>query len=314
VEAQLAPFSARSVAAMNLRTDSGTPSVKQVCAIFQFSRAAWYAAQKARRENDAPASPSGPSEPKAPRFASVEALLPAIRRIVDHHPAWGVRKVWATIRRAPYGLKVSQKRVWALMTAHGLTLTANASRRAAPLRGQVVTPEPNRRWATDLTTVHTKVDGVVAVVPVVDCGCRSVLAIGVSKAQTSTAVLAPLREALQEAFGRPEDVPDGLELRTDHGPQYTGADCHDLAEQWRLDHTFAPVGRPTGNAVAERTIRTLKEECVWLQDWNDIEELRAALSAWQHSFNAERPHQSLGWQTPTERREERLGGAILAAA
>lgn len=173
----------------------------------------------------------------------MEALLPAIRRIVDDHVAWGVRKVWATIRRAPCGLKLSQKRVWALMTAHGLTLTANAPRRAAPLRGQVVTPVPNHRLATDLTTVHTKADGVVAVVPVVDCGCRSVLAIGVSKALTSTSVLVPLREAVQEAFGRPEDVPDGLELRTDHGPQYTGADCHDLAEQWRLDHTFAPVGR-----------------------------------------------------------------------
>jgi hypothetical protein len=34
--------------------------------------------------------------------------------------------------------------------------------------------------------------------------------------------------------------------------------------------TFAPVGRPTGNAVAERTIRTMKEECVWLADWRGI--------------------------------------------
>jgi hypothetical protein len=60
--------------------------------------------------------------------------------------------------------------------------------------------------------------------------------------------------------------PSPQELRTDHGPQYTAEDCVDLCRAWRLDHTFAPVGRPTGNSVAERLIRTMKEECIWLRD------------------------------------------------
>jgi hypothetical protein len=67
-----------------------------------------------------------------------------------------------------------------------------------------------------------------------------------------------------------------LELPTFHGPQYTGADCAALAARWGLEHTFAPVGRPTGNAVVERFIRTMKEEVVWLRDWNTAAELREA--------------------------------------
>jgi len=89
-------------------------------------------------------------------------------------------------------------------------------------------------------------------------------------------------------------VPAGVELRTDHGPHAVhGADCAALVEAWGLVHTFAPVGRPTGNAVAERVIRTMKEELVWLRDWNSADELREALLAWQHRYNSQRPHQAL---------------------
>jgi putative transposase len=157
----------------------------------------------------------------------------------------------------------------------------------------VAVPEPNRRFGGDLTTVWTKKDGWVAVVPTIDCGCRSVLGLRVDKDQHSPAVLASVEQALREAFGEPKYVPLGVELRTDHGPQYTGADCAALVSTWHLLHTFAPVGRPTGNAVAERVIRTMKEEVVWLRDWDSADELREALLAWQVRYNTQRPHQAV---------------------
>ncbi len=159
-----------------------------------------------------------------------------------------------------------------------------------------------------MTTVWTRKDGWVAVTPVVDCGCRSALEIGVSKAQDAPAILAPLQRALEHAFGEPGVVPDDMELRTDHGSVYTGDDCDKLCKAWNLDHTFAPIGRPTGNAVAERFIQTLKLEVIWLRDWEDMEEVRAAVEVWRHFYNDERPHEALDWQTPSERRAERLEG------
>ena len=100
----------------------------------------------------------------------------------------------------------------------------------------------------------------------------------------------------------------------DHGPQYTGADCEALVRRWGLLHTYAPVGRPTGNAVVERFIRTMKEEVVWLRDWESAEELRAALLAWLERYNQARPHQALGWKTPAAYRAERLNTAHAEAA
>ena len=104
-----------------------------------------------------------------------------------------------------------------------------------------------------------------------------------------------------------------MELRSDHGPQYTGSDCDELCRRWRIEHTFAPVGRPTGNAVAERFIETPKIELIWTRDWQSLDELRAAVHEWLHSYNTERPHQALDWMTPSERREANLTRAQCAA-
>ncbi len=316
MEAYGPPYSARAVASMSLATDVGKGTVVQACRLFGLSRAAWYAAkaEPRPRRRRAPEPRNGRDRgPGRQPVVSADELRTAIRAVVDEHPAWGVRKVWATLRRVPYGLRAGTRRIWALMKDMGLCLPPDRSRRS-DTRGHVTVELPNRRWATDLTTVWTSEDGTVAIVPLVDCGCRSALAVDVTKAQDSIAVLAPVRETLVAHFGSPECVPEGLELRTDHGPQYTGSDCGDLCAEWNVEQTLAPVGRPTGNAVAERLIRTLKEECIWLRDWKTEEEVRAAVAAWMVDYNERRPHQALGWQTPAERRAERLGKAWRAAA
>jgi len=153
-----------------------------------------------------------------------------------------------------------------------------------------------------MTTVWTREDGWVAVTPVIDNGCRSLFAIGVTKSQDAPSILRPIEEALQAEFGDPQTVPDAFELRSDHGSVYTGADCEKLCDTWNIEHTFAPVGRPTGNAVAERVIQTMKLEVLWLQDWETLADVESALEVWRRFYNAERPHESLNWQTPAERR------------
>lgn len=296
------------------------------CEAFGISRQAFYAALKPKRPTQAAecsreAGPdeqkdgsvraqTGPQRPK--RWPTTEELREGIHEVVNENPAWGVRKVWAVLRRR--GLRSGRQRVWSIMNADGLTLEPVASRESPGRYGHVSVPESNRRWATDLTTVWTRDDGIVAVVPVIDCGDRVALACGVTKSQESGPVLEPLKVALVEQFGSPDVVPAGLELRSDHGPQFTGSDCEDLCKDWRLEHTFAPVGRPTGNAVAERFIQTLKIELVWTRDWTSLQELQAAIDTWLIRYNSQRPHQAMSWLTPTEKRASNLGLQLEAAA
>ena len=290
---------------MSRETLSGEATVAQLCRAFGISRQAFYAAQRGRQR------PQVVRLPRRGPWASAQTLEAAIPLIVQSHPGWGVRKVWATLRRQ--GIVASHKRVWALMHALGLTLPAGERRREST-RGSVAVEGSNRRWASDLTTVWTRREGWVALVPVIDCGDRSVLAIAAHKSQEVAVVLAPLAQALREAFGEPWAVPYGLELRTDHGPQYTGTDAEELCRVWGIEHSFAPVGRPTGNAVAERLIQTLKVELIWTRDWASLAELQGELETWRREYNEARPHQALDWQTPAERRARNLGPAFAQAA
>jgi len=295
---------------MNRHADAGDASVKLLCKTLALSRAAFYA--EARRARGDVPPPTVVALPRRPRHTSAEVVLLRIREVLarDTARAWGVRKVWATLRRE--SLRVSRRRVHAIMRAHDLVRARDREPGETP-RGHVAVPESNRRIATDLTTVWTRKDGVVALVPTIDCGDRTAV-VEVTKDQHGPAVLASVETKLRASFGSPTGVPGGVELRTDHGPQYTGADCAALCTRWRLLHTYAPVGRPTGNAVVERFIRTLKEELIWLQDWESADELRVAITRWLAHYNAHRPHQSLDWQSPNERRADRLAAPILVAA
>jgi putative transposase len=297
---------------MSLTTSRGKATVGQLCAAFGISRQAYYAARKAPQPKAAKEPGTGRRPERRGPWVSDVTLVEKIRQVVAEFPAWGVRKVWAYLRRL--GTVVSRKRVWKRMHVLGLTLPPVSEREQPLRRGHVAVPESNRRWATDLTTTWTARDGTVALVPVIDCGDRVVFDVAVTKSQESPAVLAPVESALEEAFGSTECVPDGFEMRTDHGPQYTGSDCQDLCKAWDVDHTFAPVGRPTGNAVAERFIQTLKVELIWTRDWESLEELRKAVTEWLHVYNHVRPHQALDWMTPAEKRAENLGVELKTAA
>lgn len=324
---------------MSRTTARGDASVGELCEAFGISRQAFYAARQ-RSAEEAPdarvplAQTSGREEIVAPRaFLEVDPeadvlpaaergrpghsaarLLAAIAAVIRRSPAWGVRKVGAFLRHLR-GWVVSRRRVWRLMKAHGLVLPASGpERREGQPRGHVAVPDSNRRWATDLTTQATARDGVVAIVPVVGCGDRSALAIEITKSQQAKAVLRPVERALEDIFGSARHVPDGLELRSDHGPQYTGADAEALCQRWGVLHTFAPVARPTGNAIVERFIQTLKVELLWTRDWESIEELRIAIAESVVRYNDEPPHQALSWRTPAEQRALNLNQPLTRAA
>lgn len=291
---------------MSRETSRGKAKVRQLCKAFRVSPQAYYHSKRTpAKEGDQRRTRQGP-------WASASELEAGIQRVVDGHPGWGVRKVWAYLRRE--GLIASRKRIWAIMRARGLVLPPIRERQETPRRGQVVVAESNRRWATDLTTAWTRQDGLAAIVPVVDCGDRYALACEVSKSQEAPVVLFPVEKALRAQFGTPKGVPWGLELRSDHGPQYTGSDCEAFCCRWGIEHTLAPVGRPTGNAVVERLIQTLKVELIWTRDWETIAELRQAINLWLQEYNHRRPHQALNWETPAERRAKNLSPPVELAA
>ena len=58
-------------------------------------------------------------------------------------------------------------------------------------------------------------------------------------------------------------------------------------------------GRWVDNVFVERLWRSLKYEEVYLHADDDLANARRGIGAWIAFYNRERPHQALGYQTPT---------------
>ena len=65
-----------------------------------------------------------------------------------------------------------------------------------------------------------------------------------------------------------------------------------------INQSFTSYNNPKGNADTERMMRTIKEECLWLEPWQSLQEIQNKLSAWIHEYNTEYLDMALNWNTP----------------
>ena len=103
-------------------------------------------------------------------------------------------------------------------------------------------------------------------------------------------------EALKEALkiSRPEI------FNSDQGSQFTSQEFVSLLESQSIQVSMDGSGRYADNLFIERLWRTLKYEEVYLKTYQDTVEARSELARYIAFYNAERPHQSLGYRTPGE--------------
>lgn len=74
------------------------------------------------------------------------------------------------------------------------------------------------------------------------------------------------------------------------------------------------VRAPEGNGCAERTIRTLKEQLLWVKTFDTVEELRRALLEWAALYNERWMIQRHGYISPVQRRREYYTTTVKQAA
>ncbi len=73
------------------------------------------------------------------------------------------------------------------------------------------------------------------------------------------------------------------------------------------------MGEPECNGVAERFIRTLKEECIYLHNFETLGEARAVIGAFIERYNNGRLLQRHGYHDPSPRpREAQPKGGLMS--
>jgi putative transposase len=231
---------------------------------------------------------------QAAKDAPLQRLL---RRFAQRHPRHGYRRAWVWLRRK--GHRVNRKRVYRLWCQAGLALPRRraARRRWRGPRVDPVARAPTAVWACDILHTRCGPGQVVRCLSVVDEYTRECLAIEVASSLPADRVVGCLAR-LVEQHGAPQY------LRTDNGTEFLAR----RTQQWLRHHGIQAAriepGKPWQNGVVESFHSRLRDECVDREWFGSVAEAAVIIEAYRQSYNATRPHSSLGYRTPAEVRSE----------
>jgi putative transposase len=280
----------------------------RVCQVWRVSRATVY-----RRHTPPKTEPPRRPGPMGPMPDA--ALLEAIRGALAASPFHGEghRKIWARLRHT--GLRTSKRRVLRLMREHDLLAPSRLGSPRGPRNhdGTIIPEEVNVMWGTDLTTTITG-EGQGAVFVAVDHCSAECVGIHAAHRATRFEALEPIRQGMRRHFGGfAQGIAKGLAVRHDHGSQYMTDDFQKELRFLGVESSPAFVRAPEGNGCAERFIRTLKENLLWVRTFDTVEDLRRALLDFRETYNATWLIERHGFRPPNAVRQEQLSPAALAA-
>jgi transposase InsO family protein len=174
-----------------------------------------------------------------------------------------------------------------------------------PHDGTIITDKVNEMWGTDMTQTITVEEGRAYVFVAVEHANSEVVGIHASRSANRFEALEPVRQGVHRCFGAiAPGVACGLKLRHDHGSNYMSGDFQDEIECLGIEASPSFVRQPEGNGVAERFIRTLKENLLWVRTFDTIEELRAALVEFAARYNETWLVARHGYRTPAQVRAD----------
>ena len=274
-----------------------------ICQVWQVARSTVYAARK----RSGAAQPVEPQKRGPKTRVSDEVLLAEIRQVLKESDFLGEghRKVRARLRAK--GIRAGKNRVLRLMRENGLLAPVRFrhERGDRSHSGRITTDEPNELWGTDATRFYTKEDGWCWFFMAVDHCVTDVVGWHVAKKGDRWAALEPIRQGVRAHMnGYAPKIALGLGLRHDWGPQYTAHQFQGELAWLGIRSTASYVGEPECNGVAERFIRTLKEECLYLHDFESLEEAREVIGEFIEKYNRGWLLERYGYRTPAEVRRE----------
>ena len=255
-------------------------SLSRQCRVLAISRSSFYYA------------------PKGESAANLE-LMRRIDELFMKYPFYGSRQMVRQLRRE--GVAVGRHRVRRLMRLMGLEAIYQAPRTSDPhpahrvypyLLGGMAIDRPNRVWCADITYIPVQ-RGFLYLVAIMDWATRHVLAWRLSNTMDASFCVEALEEAL-DRYGSP-DI-----FNTDQGSQFTSFGFTGVLNDAGIAISMDGRGRCMDNIFIERLWRSLKYEAIYLHELTDGFVAMRVIAEWIGFYNTERPHSSLGGDTPAE--------------
>ena len=187
----------------------------------------------------------------------------------------------------------NHKRIYRVYTDMKLNIRRRAKKRLPERVKQalMVPSAPNQVWSIDFMSDSLTDGRKFRLLNIIDDFNRESLAVEVDTSLPSLRVIRVL-ERLVAQRGKPANI------RCDNGPEFIS---HKL-EQWCTDKKitlqFIQPGKPMQNAYIERKNGSMRRELLNAYLFNSLAEVRCLSEEWRLDYNEERPHKSLGYQSP----------------
>ena len=267
------------------KTSKGRVAVKRCCKTLSIGRSSYYRGRRVRPDPDL-------------------ALRDQIHKLALSWPSYGYRPMTRALQRMGY--HVNHKRILPLMREDNLlvlrrkafvsTTDSNHDRAVyANLVPGLNVTGVNQLWVSDLTYIRLAREWVYLAV-VLDAHSRRCIGWALDRTLDASLALNALDSALT---ARP--APEGLVHHSDRGVQYASKAYVDTLEKAGIKISMSRRGNPYDNAKAERFIRTLKYEEVYLYEYESLEEARSRIGYFiDKLYNRKRLHSALDYRPPAE--------------
>lgn len=232
---------------------------------------------------------------------TVAATEDAILKLRGEHQAWGARKLRSSLERRGHQDLPAPSTITAILRRNGRIDPAKSDKHTAFQRFEH--PYPNDLWQIDFKgSIPTKRQGRCHPLTVLDDHSRfNVVLVACADERTAT-----VKTALIEAF-RQYGLPDRMTM--DNGSPWGNDQYNNLTpltvwlirNEIRVSHS-RPY-HPQTQGKDERFHRTLVAEAIAGRYFEDLADCQHSFDTFRDCYNLERPHQSLGMETPVTRYE-----------
>lgn len=251
-------------------------SKRRICSYLRFRRGIMYDKQ-----------PSG-------QHHSDASIIEMMKKVRRSNPAWGFRLIFAFMKNR--GEKLGKKRAHRLYMQAKLSLHRNPKKpRLKRVFQELLPPKQiNEGWAMDFMSewVIGENQQSIRIINVVDECSRKDLWIEAAHNIHSAKLVDTLNKVGEVRGGWPRYI------RCDNGPEFISQTLKTWAEEKSIDIRFIQPGKPTQNGIIERLNGTVRKECLNLNWFYNLDEVNELLGHWYKTYNFDRPHSSLKYQTP----------------